>query len=98
MKSELEKMKSHADDIVKKIWDLLGQIRKLQSEINTRYIDDRSDALASNIEELYENELYEIGDLINLAFWQSYKISCYLALTKWRAGQLYKSKATLEPF
>jgi len=90
MKSELEKMKSHADDIVKKIWDLLGQIRKLQSEINTRYIDDRSDALALNIKELYKKELYEIGDLINLAFWQSYKITCHLANARWQAGQLYE--------
>ena len=84
MKSELEKMTSLAGSRSKIILRLLDQ---LDNQQNIGYLDGFNDAL-----ELYKKELYEIGDLINLVFWQSCKL-----------GRLYekppyKSKATLEPF
>ena len=80
MNNDLKKMTSLADNRLKRIGCLLDQIKEMQG------------ALALNTKELYEKELYEIGDLINLVFWQSCKL-----------GRLYekppyKSKATLEPF
>jgi len=82
MKSELEKMTSLAGSRSKIILRLLDQ---LDNQQNIGYLDGFNDAL-----ELYKKELYEIGDLINLVFWQSYKITCHLALARWQAGQLYE--------
>ena len=78
MNNDLKKMTSLADNRLKRIGCLLDQIKEMQG------------ALALNTKELYEKELYEIGDLINLVFWQSYKITCHLALARWQAGQLYE--------